>query len=523
MSSPAVQARWLAQPGTLGWLLPLAFAVACFAAGATADGWILDDTVNLAQHAAHGDVLGEWLEPTYRHAGGGSGHIWRPVPASLQHLAAVLFGRTPPVFRLLSLAVHLLNVLLVYRLARVLGAGGLAAGLAALCFTMHPALPEAVCWSSDIYDLVLATMLLLATWAAVALPTRAARVLGGSALLLLACLCKETAVAFVPVLALFALVRWGWREALAMGLAAVGAAGLWLVLHGQVTGQGYGAAGAQSPIAHQLAAWLTSTGWLLWVPTQAPLSHFFDPEAWVGPALGLATLASLGGLSLVARRRIPEGGALLAVAGCAWACLLAPTGPAVPMIGLHSFRYVYAPLAVFAAVAAPAAAVGIARLPRWLSACLLLAWCAAGAWMVTGRVGDWRNPQRLFQAELSVEPGNPYAATQLARLWAVSGHQVEASLDAWAQALDTPTPPSRLFNIHRERWDLAQTAFLAGYPERSLVQVQRLIADAEAQGWPPPSQAYCLVADSLDALGRPGEAQAVEHLCPLPTPRGRAP
>jgi hypothetical protein len=62
----------------LGWLLPLAVAGALYASGSVAEGWILDDNVNLARHAAHGDLLGEWLEPTYAHAGGTSGARSRP-------------------------------------------------------------------------------------------------------------------------------------------------------------------------------------------------------------------------------------------------------------------------------------------------------------------------------------------------------------------------------------------------------------------------------------------------------------
>jgi len=504
----------LARPGALAWVLPVAVAGACYAAGAVADGWILDDTVNLSQHAAHGDLLGEWTTPTYQHAGSGSGHIWRPIPASLQHAAALLFGRHPPVFRLLSLAVHLLNVLLVHRLARAVGAGAGAAGLAALCFTLHPALPEAVCWSSDIYDLLLATSLLLASWVVVAAPRAAVRVVAGGALLLAACLCKETALAFVPVLAGLALWRHGWREALATGASAVIGVGLWVLLHGAVTGQGYGAAGAQTPLVHQAAAWLTSTGWLLWVPPRAPFSHFFDPQALGGPIAGLATLTLLGGLSALAWRRDRALGAGLALATGAWACLLAPTGPGVPLIGLHGLRYVYAPLALFAAIAAPAAAVGASRLPRWAPSGLLVLWCAAGAWMVGDRVGDWRNPERLFEAELEAEPGNPYAAAQLARFRLVGGVEVDRSIELWAEALDTPTPPARLFDTFDERWDLAQAAFLAGRPRAALVQLQHLVAQSEAQGRPLPSQAYCLVADSLDAAGRPDDARAVEHLCP---------
>jgi hypothetical protein len=502
----------------LGWLLPLAVAGALYASGSVAEGWILDDNVNLARHAAHGDLLGEWLEPTYAHAGGARGHIWRPVPASLQHLAAILFGRHPPVFRLLNVALHLLNVALVHRLARLMGASGLAAGLAALLFTLHPALPETVCWSSDVYDLALATALLGAAVSASLRPPRASGLVGAVALLLVACLCKETALAFTPVLVLLVGWRNGWRPALLVGLGAGLCAGLYLLAHGWVTGEGYGAAGAQSALSEQLAAWLTTAGWLLWVPHRAPLSHLFDPAATLGPALGALTLAL--GLLLVglAWRRRPEAAGGLVVAGAAWVCLLAPVGLAIPLIGLHSFRYVYAPLALVVALAAPAAAGLLARLPRGLVVALLLLWCLPAAWRSSDRVGDWRDPERLWLAELEREPDNPYAMAQLGRLRSVRRVDVERSLALWAAALARAPEGTRLFDPLEERWDLAQAAFLAGQPAVALEQAAQVIERSSALGRSPPRDAFCLVADAWDALGRPDEAAAVEDRCPLTPP-----
>ena len=69
--------------------LPVAIAAAVFVPAVVGAGWVADDAVNLAMHAQEGDLLGEWTTPTYAHAGSGRGHIWRPVPATLQHLSLI--------------------------------------------------------------------------------------------------------------------------------------------------------------------------------------------------------------------------------------------------------------------------------------------------------------------------------------------------------------------------------------------------------------------------------------------------
>ena len=66
-------------------LIPLLVALALFAHAIPGAGFVADDAYNLAEHARHGDIAGEWSTPTYAHAGGARGHIWRPIPASLQH------------------------------------------------------------------------------------------------------------------------------------------------------------------------------------------------------------------------------------------------------------------------------------------------------------------------------------------------------------------------------------------------------------------------------------------------------
>ena len=109
--------------------------------------------MNLKNHAAHGDIFGEWTTPTYAHAGGGSGHIWRPIPASLQHLCAILWGRTPSMFRGLNLFIHLFNLGLFAWFCR--DAKPKFAAALIIVWATHPVLPERLL-VIDICDLLMA-------------------------------------------------------------------------------------------------------------------------------------------------------------------------------------------------------------------------------------------------------------------------------------------------------------------------------------------------------------------------------
>jgi hypothetical protein len=93
-------------------------------------------------------------------------------------------------------------------------------------------------------------------------------------------------------------------------------------------------------------------------------------------------------------------------------------------------------------------------------------------------------------------------------------------LAMWAEALESEGAASRVFDPQQERWDLAQVAFLSHHPDIALTQVQLLITRGEGRGRALPRDSYCLLADSLDALGRHQEADAAARRCPLPPSEG---
>ena len=486
-------------------LLPLVVAVMLFAGGVADSGFVADDAFNLAEHANDGDWSGEWTTPTYLHAGGERGHIWRPLPAWVQHVAASTMGRTGSTFRGLNVVIHATNVLVMIAVARRLGASAAAAALAALFWTTHPVMPEAICWSSDIYDLMATTfaMLAVASVAAKSLPRRR---IGIAAAVVAACLCKESSVALVPALALVAWTMHGRRSAGETGILGGAAVAAYAAMHGEITAQSYADVARDVPLKEALDALLMNVGWWIHAPSRAPMAHLFDRIIDRNEVLTGATV--LAGMSVLVAHQVrhapTRAGFLLA--GLASAVLLSvPAAVGIPFIGVAPLRYAYAPMAVGLTVAA---ARWTREIPMpWVLAVLLVA--GLGAARVSHRVPAFHDDASLWAAERSLEPANPYAAGNLARAMIGAG-QSQAAIALWADAIERAPSNVRVFDKANERWLLAQTAFLKGRPDVSLQQTLRLLDES---GEAAPAMAHCLHADSLDALGRHAEAADVAHLC----------
>jgi hypothetical protein len=488
-------------------LIPLLVAFGLFAWGVPGAGFVADDAFNLAEHANHGDWAGEWSNPTYAHAGGDRGHIWRPIPALAQHVAASGLGRVGSTFRGLNLGVHLLNVFLIGMVIRRLGGSRQVAGLIALFWTTHPAMPEAVCWSSDIYDL-LATSFALGAIALVGSPTSLRRLAGLAVLTGAACLCKESSVALVPVLAL---VSWGLHgrrqgilSAAASGIGALG----YSLSHTAVTAQGYMDAVHDTDPTAIIDAGLMAVGWWTVTPNRAPMAHLFNQatdqgEVWVGAS----TIVALA-LLIAHQYRNHARARYLLLGGLSAIVLLGPAAVGIPFIGVAPFRYIYLPMAVGLAIAGGRWSASIPRV--WIIGVVLFS--TVGSVRVFNRVDAFQSDETLWAAERALEPDNPYAAGGLARAWVGAGYHREA-IELWAQATDQARPGIRVFDRANERWLLAQTAFLKGAPDVALDQVTKLLVESEGTGSPVPAMAHCLVADSLDALGRHHEAASASVRC----------
>ena len=210
----------------------------------------------------------------------------------------------------LSLALHLGSVAVVFALARRLGAAPLGAALAALLFGVHPAHVESVAWCSAINDPLWGLCALLAVRAALAGP--AGRLLPSAAVFCaLGLLAKETAVT-IPLLVVAAIMvrratqadapPWRWRVLLPLALVLLG----WWVARAVVFGD-LRAGFDRSPVALELPfgrmvtlrvelagrlLWAGVAPW--WPSTFRPMERALAPTstAFLLPALVVAVAAA---------------------------------------------------------------------------------------------------------------------------------------------------------------------------------------------------------------------------------------
>lgn len=472
-AAPSQSAAWFGLPLLLTLLL---FAGACFDASFISDDWPL-----LLNHQNKGDVLGEWVRSTHLHATGtAGGYLWRPLTASLHQVVGEALGRSPVVFRLLNLGIHLLVLLLAWSCLRVQGASARGAGLLLTAWAVHPLLPDAVCWMSDTYDLLAAALLLGA--ARVALATRPGPWLrAGLAglLFLLALLSKESSLPWVVTLpAALALLR-GWREALRVGVVGALVAALHSNWHRHIVGSFEGTAIGLADAPDLLGVWTQFAGWPLTMPVRNGFTHLVrpgeEPIGWPGllmlPAVALAAW-------WLERRGARGGRGLLAALG-SWVALLSPVALASVVFGQQPSRYLYLPLVLSLIW------LGGVRLPLrpQLAGGLALAWVLAWLPATWGRVADWASEDALYESELRMEPDNAVALSNVARLRIRRG-ELDLGLEAWERALAQPPPSAFVMDVQQERLDFAQTALRAGQAAAARGQLDAFLAEERRVGAP---------------------------------------
>lgn len=474
----------------LAWAIPVLFAAAIYLPAVGGARWVYDDWTMVAP--PRDGPFAAWTTPV--------GYVWRPLAPTLQEGWMALFGRTPPAARGLNAGLHLLNVALVAVVGARRGASPEVAGAAALAWAVHPALPDAVGWSSDAGGVLSTTFLLLLfgsrPGATVAVDTLRTLLGIGAALL-----AKESAAAAVLLLAADRVVRDGARVALPTALAGAAAVGLWVGVHDAVSPDP--ATGVRLPLG-ALAAWLQMLPWLVGLPAQAGVAHLFDPTALAPALAGLAVLVA--GTTLVAWTRSRP----LRLAGLAWGLLLLPAAVGVPAVGFLPFRYTYGPSALAFALLG---AVPAAR-PRWVGV-LLLGWVALQLPQTLSRLSAWSSDAALWADERAREPEGP-AVLWLGGLDRAREGTTRAvrrdGLRDMAAAISRAPAPFPGYDPEDAGYVLAQTAFLAGEPAFALDRVQAWIQARTATGAPVPANAWCLVADAQDQLGRVVDPEA-ERRC----------
>ncbi len=122
---------------------------------------------------------------------------WRPAASLAGAVSWAVFGENPAGYHIVNLLLHLLNIGLVYLLAKNLFAGRRLAWLSALLFSVHPVLTESVTWIASQNNLLWTAFFLTAC-----LLVQRKKFWWAAGVFALALLTKETALAGLPILPL---------------------------------------------------------------------------------------------------------------------------------------------------------------------------------------------------------------------------------------------------------------------------------------------------------------------------------
>lgn len=247
-------------------------------------------------------------------------------------LSGVISPLDPFGYRLVNLGLHLLNVWLLWLVARrVLVAGG--AVLAAGFFALHPVQTESVAYISSRADLLGVTCVLLGLWC-----VERKYWWGAVAACAAAFLAKETFVVAVALVPLWALWRGRWAESLELGL-------LWLVV--PMTGWGlwmYGGLLSLSDMGRVLAQWVRLLA-LWFVPWGLTIDHDWaripTGVAWLALVVTVVAVAFVVLGWLVVEEQPP-----VAVLAVLWAVIIVAPRLVVPLAeGLHEHHlYLMTPI-----------------------------------------------------------------------------------------------------------------------------------------------------------------------------------
>ena len=314
-------------------------------------GWVWDDidiyVTNNALVKSPGGLWDIWFGFYRDPAKGGAlvvkTHQYYPLVFSSFWLDHKLFGLAPAGFHALNVLLHLLNVALVFRLARRLAIPG-AAFVAGL-FALHPMMVESVAWVSERKNVLSGAFYLGAFLAYLRFDdAKQARWYLASLVLFLGALLSKTVTATLPCALLLAVVwrrgRLGTRDvAYVLPFVAVAVVLGWFSVHLE-----HYAVGARGVMFAQTAferLTLIVPRTFLFYPLKVlwpyPITFIyprFDPHASDPSAFAwLVACLAIGAALLVARRRTGNGPLLLVVFS---AVTLAP---ALGFVPVYPHRY----------------------------------------------------------------------------------------------------------------------------------------------------------------------------------------
>jgi protein O-mannosyl-transferase len=373
--------------------------------------------------------------------------LYRPL-ATLTYLFnyAVLGNGTQPAgYHAVNLALHAVNVLLIYLLLVDLLPAGVSFA-AALLWAVHPILTESVTNMIGRTDLLAAFGVLAGLLA----HRRVARTEGRTRLLWLAALfaaaavgffSKESAIVLLGVMLAHDLAfdPVAWRRALP-GYAAAGLAALWfLAVRGSVLAQVPYAPlpftdnplrGVDFWTARLVALGVIARyfGLLLW-PAQLSCDYSFHqmPLAWdAHTVIGVLLVAGAAALAIWSYRHDRALSFFIAF----FFITLGPTSNLVILIGsIMAERFLYLPAIAFAVCVAIVGQALLRRMPMRVQAAILALVCTALGVRTCARNADWATDLSLWSAAAQVSPDSYKAHVNYASFLAGSkGENLDAAL-----------------------------------------------------------------------------------------------
>ena len=404
--------------------------------------------------------------------------LYRPVTNLSYALDHRLWGDAARGFHATNVALYLLVLLLVHRLARVyVGSEGFALSVA-LLFSVHPVHCEAVdsiSGRSEILSLLFALISLLAFLRAAAdvQAPRAKRArLVSAGFYALACLSKETGAVLPAILAVHLAVlhppphgagRAAWMRRLRVLLPHAVVLGVYLLLRAGVLGR----FSPEAALLGDAGLWtrLLTMGdvfqvyvRLLLLPVILQVDFYYQVLIGIpnhlnaGSLLGwLLLLALLTLTAMLAHRRLaawragdPEhAGAAHAAALCALAIFfgfLFPYSHVLDLGALAAERFLFAPSLGFVLLLVLAGRSLLARglhdpARRTVAILLVALLVGAGGWRSVIRAREWRDPVRLWLAAERNLHGDVRIPTNLAAVYIDRG-ELEPAREALSRALE---------------------------------------------------------------------------------------
>jgi hypothetical protein len=421
--------------------------------------FVWDDQVCMHDAAwlRQGDVWNRFISTDFC----GWKNYFRPLVVALFSIELRAFDATPGPMHLVSLALHLANIVLVGLLAKTLsdergkpGKTNLLACAAMVFYGLHPALIEPVSWISCQAELVLTFVVLVGVLANAQIQRVGLRAVGVAACFFLAATAKESAITFPALVVLFDwigmepqqrergfleqvrfLLRRQWPVYVAILIAGMAYLALRHIALGFLLNN---ASSAPLPLAAQLqrVAYTLFTYWrsLIWPMTGLAPTHVVDPRQFETFSLTAAGI-DLAGLTLVVAglygtfKRSPIGYAILAVNIALFPVL--HILPAYFDPSLYHERYLMLGLALALALL-PRVASGIslpaAKLRIATAGCagVILLWLGLAIVNIRVTVPLWANGIRLWQWDLTQNPHSQIAKTNLLALYVDHGDRIHA-------------------------------------------------------------------------------------------------